>query len=266
MKTSSLRVVSFLLVVLPVFNGWAQDEQGDIVAKINDYELRQSDIDAQISKMPLGDQVSFRSNPEKFAESLIQEEVLFQYLLSDGFNGEPELRSELKTLAVNHLIDKHVTSNLNVTDVEIQHFYDNNTSAIRGETVQVSHILTQTREECEAVNEKLQQGESFASLAQEYSIHENSASNGGQLGSIMNHDGPLGFEIELFDLPQDQYQIFESSEGCHIVVVTGRDTPELPPIENVEPALRNLLMREKEIEAINVLISAANSKVEVIRP
>ncbi len=266
MKHPSFQSLYFLLLLTTTGNVCAQDQQDPVVAKINNYELRMSDVNAQISKMPLGDQVSVRSDPEKFAESLVQEEVLFQYMLSNGFNEDPELRSELKTIAINHLIDKQVTQKLKVTDEEIQQFYDDNTSSIRGETVEVSHILTEHRDKCEAINEKLQQGGSFSALAQQYSIHQSSALNGGQLGSIMNHNGPLGFEPQLFDIPQNHYTIFESPEGCHIVVVTGRDTPPLPPIEKVEPALRNLLMRQKEIDALQALIGAANQQIKVIRP
>ena len=39
-----------------------------VIAIINDYEITASDINEQIVQMPLGDQVSIRSDPEKFAE------------------------------------------------------------------------------------------------------------------------------------------------------------------------------------------------------
>ena len=241
-------------------------QEDETLAIINDYQLTMSDVNALISTMPLGDQVSIRSDPEKFAESLVQEEVLFQFALKDSFDGNPELREELKELIVNHLIDKYVTQKAIVSDTEIEEFYNSNTSAIRGETVQVSHILTETKEECTALLARLNEGESFTELATQYSIHERSAQNGGALGSMMNHDGPLGFEQELFEIPENQYTLYESSDGCHIVVITGRETPPLPPLENVEPGIRNLLMREKEIAALQLLIERAHSSIEVIRP
>lgn len=243
----------------------AMAQEDDTLAIISDYRLKMSDVNALIATMPLGDQVSIRSDPEKFAESLIQEEVLFQFALKDSADNS-ELRDELKELIVNHVIDKYVTQQTGVSDTEIEEFYNGNTSAIRGETVQVSHILTETKEECTALLERLDQGESFADLATQYSIHERSAQNGGALGSMMNHDGPLGFEQELFEIPENQYTLYESSEGCHIVVITGRETPPLPPLENVEPGIRNLLAREKEIAALQTLIERAHNSIEVIRP
>ena len=97
----------------------AQEDDDPVIAIVNDYQLRMSDVNAQISRMPLGDQVSVRSDPEKFAESLIQEEVLFQFALKDG-ETDLELREELKALIVNHVIDKYVTQSIEVTDAEIQ--------------------------------------------------------------------------------------------------------------------------------------------------
>jgi len=263
--------------LLPVIQRWllislsaactvATADDDPVLAIINDYQLRASDISAQIAKMPLGDQVSVRSNTEKFAESLIQEEVLFQYVLNNGFNDEPELRSEVKTLAVNFLIKKYVTDKLDVTEAQIKSFYQNNTSAIRGETIQVSHILTATRNECEQILQRLANGSSFADLAKQHSIHQSSAERGGALGSMMNHDGPLGFEPRLFDIPQNQPTLFESDDGCHIMMVTGRDTPPLPTIDQVAPALEALLLREQEIDALQSLIESAHQSIKVIRP
>jgi len=265
-RVAACALAVHLVLGVATFVNPAMAQEDDTLAIINDYQLKMSDVNALISTLPLGDQVSIRSDPEKFAESLIQEEVLFQFALKDSSENDPELREELKELIVNHVIDKFVTQKVAVSDAEIEEFYDSNTSAIRGETVQVSHILTETKEECTALFARLEQGESFAELATQYSIHERSAANGGALGSMMNHDGPLGFEQELFEIPENEYKLYESSDGCHIVVITGRETPPLPPLENVKPGIENLLKREKEIEALQTLIERAHSSIEVIRP
>ncbi len=236
------------------------------IAIINDFVLTQEYIDGLIRQMALGEQVSIRADMEKFAESLIQEEVLFQFALANDFDQDESLRAEIKTLVVNRLIENHVTSKLDITPEAIEQFYNENTGAIRGETVEVSQILTETREECEALKQQLADGAAFAALAEQYSIHERSASNGGVVGSIMNHDGPLGFEQQLFQLPQNEPTIFESEDGCHLIVVTDSETPPLPPLENVAPAIEGLLQRELEIEALQTLMDRAHSEVDVVRP
>ncbi len=263
-----LEVLCFCALFSPfaVLAQQQSDPTDQILAIINGQQIKASDISAQIARMPLGEQVSVRSNPEKFTESLIQEEVLFQFALAENFANEPELRDIVKTAAVNHLIEKYVTSKLSVSDDEIAAYYEANLSAIRGETLQVSHILTETRSECESILLRLQQGESFEKLAKKYSIHQNSAINGGLLGSMMNHEGPLGFEQELFEIAENTPVLFDSEDGCHVMVVSDRDTPPLPPIENVAPALEGLIRRGKEIDAVQALIERAHKQVTVIRP
>jgi len=50
------------------------------------------------------------------------------------------------------------------------------------------------------------------------------------------------------------------------VVVTDSDTPPLPPLENVAPAIEGLLRRELEIAALESLIERAHQRVTVVRP
>lgn len=259
---SAIVLLAFSLIALT-----ASAQTNDaVLAIINGYEIKESDISDNIAGMSLGDQVAIRSNPDKFTESLIQEEVLFQFALTDNFDNDSALRESIKTTVVNHLIEKYVTSQMDVSDEEISDYFDNNTSAIRGETVQISHILTPTRAECEALLVRIDQGESFEELASVHSIHEQSAANGGTLGTMMNHDGPLGFEQQLFNLEINQPTLFDSEEGCHIMLVTGRETPPLPPLEAVAPAIEGLLRREKEIAAVQALIDRAHARVDVVRP
>jgi len=128
-----------LAVVMSVCALALHAQSDRVIATINGYSISEADVNGELVKLPLGDQVSIRADLEKFAESLIQEEVLFQSVLGTDFIGEESLRIEVKTLVVNHLIDKYVTQKLVVPEEDIEQFYNENTSAIRGETVQVRH-------------------------------------------------------------------------------------------------------------------------------
>ncbi|OED41723.1 hypothetical protein AB833_09260 [Chromatiales bacterium (ex Bugula neritina AB1)] len=256
---------SINLVLLLPLQVYAQQAEDPVLATVNEHEITQSYVNTQIAKMPLGDQVSVRSNVEKFVESLIQEEVLFQSVFNDGFASEPELRDEVKALVANHLIEKYVSNRPAVTEQEVAAFYDENTSAIRNETVNASHILTNTRAECEALQAQVNAGGNFAELARNHSIHTDSAVNGGAIGSFMNHAGPLGFEVPMFQMQPGETQLFESEDGCHLVTITSRTTPPLPSLENVAPRILELLTRQREQDALRELIESANRKVTVSR-
>ena len=55
----SLSFAAFVLYGQTVFGQEGEEDQ--VLAIINDYQLTMSDVNAQISQMPLGDQVSVRS-------------------------------------------------------------------------------------------------------------------------------------------------------------------------------------------------------------
>jgi len=86
------------------------------------------------------------------------------------------------------------------------------------------HILVDTEEEANAVLERLQQGEDFATVAMEVSQDTGSAEEGGDLGWF-----PLGvmdtaFEDVAFSLAVGELSgVVESSYGFHIILVEERD-------------------------------------------
>jgi len=90
--------------------------------------------------------------------------------------------------------------------------------------IRARHILVDTEEEANAVLERLQQGEDFATVAMEVSQDTGSAEEGGDLGWF-----PLGvmdtaFEDVAFSLAVGELSgVVESSYGFHIILVEERD-------------------------------------------
>lgn len=90
--------------------------------------------------------------------------------------------------------------------------------------IRARHILVDTEEEANAVLERLQQGEDFATVAMEVSQDTSTAEEGGDLGWF-----PLGvmdtaFEDVAFSLAAGELSgVVESSYGFHIILVEERD-------------------------------------------
>lgn len=246
--------------------GWSAEGQPDpLIATVNGHDIHLSYVYQQIESLPLGEQVALRDQFDRFVESIIQEEVLLQATLKTKFQDEPELRDQIKHTIADYLINKYVTRKIHVTDKEVGQYYRDNASAIRNELVQVSHILLKVRAECEALQKQINSKEEFAQLAQQRSLHKDSAKNGGDIGSYMNHAGALGFEQRFFDMKVGEMDVFESTDGCHLVRITDRVTPPLPPLAEVSDRIRELITRSREIELLSALIKKSRSQVEVIR-
>ena len=97
--------------------------------------------------------------------------------------------------------------------------------------IRARHILVETREEAEAVLERLEAGEDFAALAEELSQDPGSAEQGGDLDWF-----PQGMMVPEFDeaafslSPGETSDVVETSFGFHIILVEERDEDrELDP-------------------------------------
>jgi parvulin-like peptidyl-prolyl isomerase len=95
------------------------------------------------------------------------------------------------------------------------------------EQVNVSHIQTDTLDEAQAAEERLDAGEDFALVASEVSTDTFTAANGGELGWFLEGDlssryGPE-FEAAAFSLSPGEYsQPISSTFGFHIILVNDR--------------------------------------------
>ena len=95
------------------------------------------------------------------------------------------------------------------------------------EQVWARHILVETEAEAQAVYERLQDGESFASVAQEVSKDTGSGANGGDLGWFGKGAMVAEFETTAFELEVGEIsEPVQSEFGYHIIQVLGhQDIP-----------------------------------------
>jgi parvulin-like peptidyl-prolyl isomerase len=97
--------------------------------------------------------------------------------------------------------------------------------------IHARHILVETREEAEAVLERLEAGEDFAALAEELSQDPGSGEDGGDLGWFPQGRMVPEFDEAAFSLsPGETSDVVETSFGFHIILVEERDEErELDP-------------------------------------
>ncbi len=131
-----------------------------------------------------------------------------------------------------------------------------------------SHILVEitddlsaeeARARIEEAQDKLQAGESFASVAQEYSDDIATAASGGDLDYSGRGVYDPAFEDALFALAQegDRSGIVETEFGYHIIELTGIEAPQMASFEEkkeeLTEAVKRDLAREKLDEAVDSL-------------
>lgn len=82
----------------------------------------------------------------------------------------------------------------------------------------------------------------------------------------MNHNGPLDFETQFFEMQPGEMRVFDSEDGCHLVRIMERVTPTMPPLEQVAPRIRTLLGQQQRGDLLKALFAQASAKVQVKRP
>ncbi len=150
-----------------------------------------------------------------------------------------------------------------ITEEQIQERFDQQLTQ-RTEAC-VSHILTETEEEAEAVRQRLEAGEDFATVAREVSIDPSAADNGGDLGC-----GPLGQYVPEFAVGALRAPIgtpttpVRSQFGYHVILVESRTEPVLDDsvreeiVAQLEAERRGSLFQEWLLETV----AAADVTVE----
>ncbi|UOQ46802.1 peptidylprolyl isomerase [Gracilibacillus caseinilyticus] len=171
-------------------------------------------------------------------------------LQQSGYADEDAFREDLK---VNLLQEKAATEDIEVTDEEIQTRYD------RMQTKLVaSHILVDDEATANEVKEKLDNGEDFAALAEEYSTDTQSASNGGELAEFGVGDMVPAFEDAAYDMEVGEVSDpVQSDYGFHIIKLTDRvENEDVEPLEDVRDQIK------REIAATKVDQAAVQAKIQ----
>ena len=224
-------------------------------------------------------------------ESMIRRELLYQTARKSGiksdenainkdinslkqqFSGETEYKNELsrrgiieevlrarmvRNSLVQKYVDKEFTGKVNVTDKEIQDYYQKNIDLFKQPfQMRISHIFIQSdakssdsrkkelRGKAEKILKNLKDDQDFADLAREYSDGP-TKNNGGDLGYLRKGQLEKQFESKVLALKKGEItDIIETEYGFHIFKVTDIKPETILAYENVKEKVKKFLVDEK---------------------
>lgn len=192
----------------------------------------------------------------------LSEEEFIKLLTEKGFSMDNLKNYYNVQLILTELINE-VFTDINVSDKEIQDYYNKNLISFRAQTGQrrISHILVETKEEAEEVLKELKKGMDFAELAKEISIGP-SSSRGGDLGFVSKGQMVKEFEDVAFKLNVNQLSsVVQTQFGYHILK---RDSDKIDYSE-AKIAIVEILKVEKQKEAFTKYMDLLleNSEIEL---
>lgn len=188
----------------------------------HNYDVSEEDIDAEYER--LQEQVG-----EDFDEMLEMQ----------GITAD-DLRAEIRNSL---LQEAAITEDIEISDEEIETYYERMQME-----VEARHILVEDEETAQEVIEKLEDGEDFAELAEEYSTDTASAGEGGDVGAFSVGAMVPEFEDAAFSLEVgERSEPIQSGFGYHIIEVLDKNEldEDIGTLEdNKEDIRRSILERE----------------------
>ncbi|MFL1453364.1 SurA N-terminal domain-containing protein [Marinobacter sp. GN3S48] len=137
-----------------------------------------------------------------------------------------------------------------VSDEDLEAYYKQQASELASEERRAAHILIEDGESASEtmseVQERLESGEDFADLAEEFSVDTLSAEQGGDLGFAERGIYDEAFEEALFALEKGEIsEPVETSFGVHLIKLLDVRSSEVPPLEEMEAELRRELAQSQ---------------------
>jgi parvulin-like peptidyl-prolyl isomerase len=216
-----------------------QQAQFEIVAEemgitVSDEEVhkRLDELKQQLFK---GDEEAYQAELKK--QGLTEEQVL----------------TDLRSRMISEKVFEKVTSDIQVSDADIQAYYNENKSQFeQPASRQVRHILVKTKAKADQIHQQLENGADFATLAKKYSQDPTSKASGGeftaQKGATVAPFDKVAFSLKTGELSEPVKTQF----GWHIIEavddVVKASTQELA---DVKAQISSTLLDEKKNTAIN---------------
>lgn len=187
-------------------------------------KVSDADVDAEIALIK-----------ENFGSDEAFTSALAQYSMT--------LDSLKKDTKINLTIRKILEPKTNVTDEDVQTFYDTNKASLgTPEQIQASHILVATKEEADAILAELKQGGDFATIAKEKST-DSSKDQGGDLGFFGKGEMVAEFEEAAFALKVNEISgVVKTEHGYHIIKKTAEKAAVVPTFEEKKEEIRKQLV------------------------
>ncbi|MHA7966660.1 foldase protein PrsA [Paenibacillus sp. CAU 1782] len=279
-----LAVVLVVVLIKPPF-GESSGASGDVVATVNG---------TKITKDQLYDKL-VSANGEAALDSIILEELVNQEAkaanitvtdqdITDEINalklnyGTDEAFDNLllqygitmedlrEDMVINATVRKVLESKTEVTDEEVQAYFDENKATLGGsqEQVRASHILVATKEEAEAILADLKAGADFAETAKAKSTDTGSGANGGDLDFFTRADMVTEFSDAAFALENGELSdVVESQYGFHIIKRTDYKAAVEPNFEDKKSAIRTYLVGQEVSGLSQAWIEEIRAKAKI---
>ena len=227
----------------------AKDNNNPIVASVNGYEIRQSNVAAAFDRLP----AQYQQIPVNNLYPQLVEQLVTNHLMEvagralDLHKDEKVLQQirDFESAAIQQAYIKHKIAE-QVTEEEVLRVYEETIGSADGpEEVRASHILVETEEKGMEMLKQLADGADFAELAREHSTGP-TGPRGGDLGyftreSMAEPFSAAAFSLDIGAIGPDPVN---TEFGWHVIKVIDKRRQPPADLEESRARIQDLLTRE----------------------
>ena len=254
---------------------------------INDQILLEMASTAGLSATDAEVDVKFNQFKNQYTEEKFKDLLKEQKMTID------DIRNELrKSITIDKLVNKEITSKISVTDAEIKNFYEKNKESFNlPESYHIAHILVtpvadpdlrngksddakspdEAKQKAARLLKEVQGGRDFATVAKESSEDPSSGPNGGDLTfqalqAIENIDPRLAQAVQKMRPGETFPQVIETRLGFHILKLMEKDAGGQKDLSDprVQTQVRQVIFNRKDQTLKNAFSEAARNKATVV--
>ena len=227
-----------------------EQAQFEIAAEELDVTVTDADVDKRLDELK---EQFFQGDEQKYKDELEAQGLT-----------EEQVRSDLRTRILSEKVFEKVTSEVKVSDDDVQKYYDDNAAQFETPASrEVRHILVKSKARADQLHAQLEGGADFAKLARQFSTDPASKKDGGkftaQQGATVAPFDKVAFDLDTGELSEPVKTQF----GWHIIEAVG-DIQEkaTQDLSEVEEQIRSTLLEEKKNTRINEWIEELRARFE----
>lgn len=165
---------------------------------------------------------------------------------SQGVNIEPQLQEYAQNLTTRLLVSEKEQQWIPEENVLLDYFQKHPDIAYIPERRQIGQIVLSTKNEAEAMQNRIQAGESLFTLAGEYSVDPYGKQRSGDMGWLTEGKGSKEIEAGIKHLKDNQLsEVIKTDKGWHLVVIVNRKPSERKAYAEIKDRVRQQFLAEK---------------------
>jgi len=254
-----------------------KDELG--LLKSNSQISRQEYLEKMIEKMLIDQEVKRQgitvsvleveqAIEKKRTQLGMSPEDFIQTLRRQGMTIDEYREQVRQNLVLGKLVSREVKSEINITDQEIQLYYQKHQAEFKTpDKIHLYHLVIRkgeaSRETISRIQKEFAQGTSFTALAKKYSEGEE-AEKGGDLGWVeMNALKPELAQM-LKNLQINELSpVYEDEVGLHLFWIQGKDQGTQLALDQVRDQIKQILEREQFDQQYELWLKRLKSKAYI---